>query len=175
MFRGDFHWQTQAWPRIYPALQPVIGNSVTYEQAQVSRPVYFSRYGAEALEKWRAIFEKRNIIFVYGAGSRFTKSPDLFGSCSSSIDIHSMPTNAFDDIPRLIEIITEKSNSDSLVLIALGPAGTILVHKLSQLGLQALDIGHLSASYEYWAHGSLPPEQLPVEHEVIAENQSRHD
>ena len=37
---------------------------------------------------------------------------------------------------------------NSLILIALGPSGTVLAHRLTQLDYQALDIGHITSSYE---------------------------
>lgn len=160
-FRGDSHWQ-HVWPRIYPAIKHLIGNGVIYGQAQISRPIFFARYRKRALDAWKSVWKGRDCCFIYGEGSRFTKSDSLFSTMKSSRDILSKAKNSFDDIDRVLDVISKDVSKDTLILLALGPAATVLVARLARLGYQAIDIGHLSASYEYWAHGAPPPESLPA-------------
>lgn len=82
-----------------------------------------------------------------GRGSNFDLVPELFSNSRSTKLLESVPQNAYADIDRLVNLL-EDDEAD-LVLISLGPAGTVLSHRLSQVGRWAIDIGHISDSYRY--------------------------
>ena len=50
---------------------------------------------------------------------------------------------------------------DYRVLIALGPAATVLAYDLYQAGYQAIDIGHLDIEFEWFLHKSDKRELIP--------------
>ncbi|MFJ2317205.1 GT-D fold domain-containing glycosyltransferase, partial [Glutamicibacter sp. NPDC087661] len=68
--------------------------------------------------------------------------------------------DAFTDLERVVSETLEK-NPD-LAIISLGPAGTVLAKKLSERGIRALDIGHLSSSYLNVVQGQARPEHTPA-------------
>lgn len=96
-----------------------------------------------------------------GKNSRFELSPALFDSISSSVVIESTATDGFEDLPRVLAQL-ENVRCD-MVLIALGPAGTILARKLHEIGVRALDIGHLSDSHANVFLDAVRPEAKPIE------------
>jgi hypothetical protein len=92
-----------------------------------------------------------------------TLLPELFDNLGSISWLESSPKDAFDEIPEIIESIqTKKHTKDSLFLISLGPAGTVLASKISNMGLRAIDIGHISDSYEFHFKDAAWPEKKPI-------------
>lgn len=86
--------------------------------------------------------------------------PSLFGSLAGVKTLQSLPQDAFTDMPRVLEKALE--STAAIILISLGPTGTLLAHKLAREGRQALDIGHLSSSYLNAMEGGAFPEAMPV-------------
>jgi hypothetical protein len=66
----------------------------------------------------------------------------------------------FEDLARLHGEL--ESTSEELYLIALGPAGTVLAAELAAKGKWAIDLGHISDSYENVFKGAVRPELKPV-------------
>ena len=46
---------------------------------------------------WKSIWDGRDLVFVYGAGSRFNCRHDLFDNIRSYKEVLSTPTNAYSD------------------------------------------------------------------------------
>jgi hypothetical protein len=88
--------------------------------------------------------------------------PQLFDGVASFERLDSLPVDAFSDLPRLLNVIPKKTSPDTLVLISLGPAGTVLASELCRVGIRALDIGHISDSYQTVFEGKAWPESKPV-------------
>ncbi|KIP51384.1 hypothetical protein SD72_15775 [Leucobacter komagatae] len=91
-----------------------------------------------------------------------TLSPELFDNVSEVTRIDSVAVDAFSDLPRVLGKIASFRDKDHLFLIALGPAGTILASKLAKLGEQAIDVGHISDSFETVFQGAEWPEKKPL-------------
>ncbi len=125
----------------------------------VSRDLVFRQYPEQALKLWRDIWHGLKVTFVTGEGSRFELEPNLFDNLGSHNLVLSKPVQAFEDLDRLTEVLS-KDDSD-LILIALGPTGTILTSRLAKMGKWALDIGHLPNSYREVFDGGKVPEKLP--------------
>jgi hypothetical protein len=155
----DRYWTnfyTSFWAQLQPAIEPLqtVGDSF------VTRPNFFRRYRRTAVDAWRELWDGCTVTIVTGEGSRFELSPGLFDNIATSRFVHSKPTHAFDDLDRVLEVL-EGDGSD-LVLIALGPAGTILAAELAKRGRWALDVGHVSNSYESALNGGIWPEDMPL-------------
>lgn len=144
------------WDGFREMLGPLnsLGNS------HISRHKVFHSFGDAAVEGWRSVWGGRSITVVTGEGSRFELSPALFDKVRSVDFCYSKPQDAFDDIPRLITAL-QQDNSD-IVLISLGPAGTVLAAELAKCGRWALDIGHISNSYSQVYEGAAAPESIPI-------------
>lgn len=156
---GNAHWSgvfAELWHHIAPSLPrvPHFGDS------HVTRPLYFSFLGRDGVDAWRSVWAGRDAVVLAGRGSRFELIPQLFDTLKSSQLIESLPAHAFDDIDRVVES-TSKTGKD-LALIALGPAGTIIADRLNREGIQAIDIGHIAASYKNVFRGELFPEEQPI-------------
>ena len=54
-----------------------------------------------------------------------------------------------------------QSDKKHLVLIALGPTATVLAYDLSNLGYQAIDIGHTDIQYELFLRNATDMIQIP--------------
>jgi Glycosyltransferase GT-D fold len=152
------HWSTvfaETWHFIAPmlAMQERFGNS------HVTRPMFFQHHGQKAVDAWRSVWEGRDAVVVTGQGSRFDLVPALFDNLGSVMEVSSTPTDAFFDLDRLIGGIEDTGRD--LVLLSLGPAATIAADLLAARGIQALDVGHLSASYKNVLLGTPLPEHLP--------------
>ncbi len=57
--------------------------------------------------------------------------------------------NAFEKYEKIFDE-ARKVDQDVLVLIALGPAATVLSYDLFKAGFRALDVGHLDIEYEWF-------------------------
>ena len=159
----DIHWTT-VWAEIWSQVRPFVGAQAQYGNSHVSRPVFFQTYRNEAVSAWTNLWAGKSALIVTGEGSRFDLIDPLFSCLASSQTIYSKATHAFSDLPRIMDIIGSKDVD--VVLISLGPAGTVLAHQLAQQGQQALDIGHLSASYLHALQGGAFPEAMPYTQKV---------
>lgn len=155
----SLHWE-RVWPRVWPKIRTLLPPDPVFGNADVSRRFCFELHGQKGVLAWRQIWDERDVTLVYGRGSRFTATPELFDGASSIRRIESTSTNAFSDLGRLEGEILE--SDPDLVLIALGPAATVLSKRLCESGVQALDIGHLSASYTEHFSGGPVPEKSPL-------------
>jgi len=162
---GNTVWEAK-WPLLWPPLKLMLDDQVTYGNAMVSRPQFFRHFGESAVKAWRELWEGEDICFITGEGSRFEPVEGLFSNSRSQTEIFSTPVNAYDDLERVIDVVKQTVPRQTLCLIALGPAGTILAAKLSNAGYWALDVGHISNSYSQIFEGKAKPEKLPVARKV---------
>ncbi|WP_427869678.1 GT-D fold domain-containing glycosyltransferase [Leucobacter luti] len=157
----DLHW-SRVWIDIWPEVRPLAKASDRLGNAHVSRPIAFQTLGQKAVDLWREVWTGRHVTIITGQNSRMTLLPELF-DCAESIDqIESLAVNAYSDLDRVVQEVNGRRGQDRLFLIALGPAGTILASRLSSLGEQAVDIGHISDSYETVFKGAAWPEKKPL-------------
>lgn len=152
------HWE-KVWPRVWPKIRTLLREDTIYGNADVSRKFCFQLHGLEGVSAWRQIWENRDVTLVYGRGSRFSAIPELFDCAASIRRIESTPTDAFSDLDRLEAEVLD--SGPDIVLVALGPAATVLARRLHDSGVQTLDIGHLSASYLEHFSGGPTPERTP--------------
>ncbi|MDQ0096136.1 GT-D fold domain-containing glycosyltransferase [Paeniglutamicibacter psychrophenolicus] len=156
---GNAHWSgvfAELWHFIAPALPAVD----SFGDSHVTRPLFFSFHGHEGVDAWRSVWAGREAAVLAGQGSRFELIPQLFDTLAGFETIESLPAHAFADIDRVVEKTLETGKD--LALIALGPAGTIVANRLNVHGIQAIDIGHIAASYRNVFRGELFPEEQPI-------------
>lgn len=130
-----------------------------YGNSLISRQEVFLENSIELVKK---LWEGRDVVFVYGKNGRFHKNSILFDNINSYFSIESIATNAFSELSNLVQqcVTFDKSY---LFLLALGPTATVLSYELTQLGYQALDIGHLPNSFDQFNGKIDSPEKLPFE------------
>ncbi len=108
------------------------------------------------IQLWKKVWDNRSIVFVEGIETRLGIGNDLFSNSQSIERILCPAINAWDKYDRILEEC-KKIDKDKLVLIALGPTATVLAYDLSQLGYQAIDIGHLDIEYEWYLQNATEP------------------
>ncbi len=150
------------WAKFWPLLRPRLNLSQTYGDTSVSREALFGLDPEKGRLAWRALWEGEDVCYVIGRNSRFEPIDLLFGGVKSSRTVYSLPTDAYADIDRTLAEITETVPRETLILLALGPAATILAARLSRLGYWALDIGHIANTYRTVVDGAPRVETTPM-------------
>ncbi|WP_231445202.1 GT-D fold domain-containing glycosyltransferase [Brevibacterium zhoupengii] len=156
-FYREQHW-SEVWSDVWDQFRQLIEHRGVYGNSHVSRPIFFETLGQAGLDAWREVWNGKSVTVVTGRGASFDLVPELFSNATSAAIIESRPENAFSDIDRLLTRLEQ--DSSELILISLGPAGTVLSHRLSSIGRWAIDIGHISDSYRYaFNSGDWPEKQ----------------
>lgn len=156
LFNNPF-W-SNIWANYYPQLRPMFSTSTSYACAHVTRPVYFRVWGGQAVTSWRKVWDGMKAVVVTGREAKFDLIPELFDNLDGAQFVRGPNTNAYAELDEL-EHAARVAEAD-VVLISLGPAGTVLAHRLALRGVLALDIGHISASYKNVFAGASRPEEL---------------
>jgi hypothetical protein len=155
----DLHW-SGVWVDIADETLELFDGLKRVGNAHVTRPIFFEDLGVNGVELWRAVWAGKKVRVITGKGSRFEMIAALFDNVASAEFTHSTATNAFEDLERLNAELA--STTEELYLIALGPAGTVLAAELAEAGKWAIDLGHISDSYENVFKGAVRPELKPI-------------
>jgi Glycosyltransferase GT-D fold len=155
----DLHW-SGVWVDIADETLELFAGIKRVGNAHVTRPIFFEDLGQVGVDLWRAVWAGKKVRVVTGKGSRFELTPALFDNVASVEYSYSTATNGFEDLARMHKELAE--TKDELYLIALGPAGTVLAAQLAAQGKWAIDLGHISDSYENVFKGAVRPELKPV-------------
>lgn len=153
---ADAHW-TGVWVDIWDELARLLPDDQAYGNSHVTRPIFFQMLGAEGVELWRRVWAGHDVCVITGKDSRFRLLPALFDTVASIHLLESVPVDAFVEVDRLVDRAIDQPDN-LLFLVALGPAGTVLTHRLANAGRRAIDIGHISDSYENVFEGGSWPE-----------------
>lgn len=154
----DLHW-SGVWANVWSQLKPLVEPLEQVGNSHVSRPIFFELLGEEGVAAWRSVWAGKSVTVVTGRGSRFEPIPALFDNVKEIAFEHSVPMDAHTDLGRLL-VQLEGSRAD-IHLVALGPAGTVLTSQLASRGQRAIDIGHISDSYQTAFEGGAWPEKKP--------------
>jgi hypothetical protein len=149
------------WAKYWRLVRPLLASTMTYGNISVSREALFRQDAEAGRLAWRAVWDACDVCFVTGKGSRFDVLPALFDNVASQRMIHSLPAQAYDDLPRVLDEIRATVPKSTLVLISLGPAATVLAGRLAREGYWAIDLGHISNAYLTIASGAPRAESLP--------------
>lgn len=112
----------------------------------------------------KRIWNNRNILIVEGKYTRLGVSNDLFENSNIIKRIECPPIDAFERYNKILNIVKRflSNHKNFLILIALGPTATVLSYDLSNLGFQAIDIGHVDLEYEWYLHGAKHRINIPT-------------
>ncbi len=114
-------------------------------------------------EKIKKIWDRREVIIVEGALTRFGAGNSLLDNACSVKRILCPSEGAFGKYQQILDTCCQCKKNDSLLFIlALGPTATVLAYDLAKKGYQAVDIGHFDIEYEWYLRGV-------KEHKVIIE------
>lgn len=108
---------------------------------------------------FRKLWDQKDVIIVEGEQSRLGIGNNLFDNTKS---IKRILCPAIDAFAKYDQILEEVKNHDKskLVLIALGPAATVLAYDLANFGYHAVDIGHIDVEYEWFLNRSMEKEAI---------------
>ncbi|MCI9128042.1 MAG: SP_1767 family glycosyltransferase [Eubacterium sp.] len=120
----------------------------------------------------KSIWLERDVTIVEGDKTRFGVGNDLLVRANSCIRILGPNRNAFTKYDELLKAVCQTDKS-RLVLIALGPAATVMAYDLAKQGYQALDIGHVDIEYEWFLQGVT--EKTPIKGKYVNEVPEGHD
>lgn len=84
-----------------------------------------------------------------GETSRSGVGNDLFDNSKSIKRIIGPSKNAYQDLDWIYDKVMEHS-ANRLVLVMLGPTAKVLVKRLADSGIQAIDLGHFDSEYEWY-------------------------
>jgi glycosyltransferase family protein len=144
----EVNWWLKFWYVRWKDLKQKLSLEHPYGHSMVTRPDFFIMYPEQAVQAWKSIWHNRNTVLITGEGSKLNLEHMLFDNVSALQVIYSKATNAYTDVDRIIAEVQNTAEPNSLILIALGPTGTVLAKLFSDIGYQALDIGHITSSYD---------------------------
>lgn len=147
----------------------LIAGKQTYGDTQCSRPYmdYVDRSHASSIfEKWKQIWQGKDIFIVEGEYTRLGVGSDLFEGAKSLRRLLAPATNAFSQYSRIFQKIREYIPSPTdrdLILISLGPTASVLAYDLANTGegYQAIDIGHIDVEYTWFQMGAATKMPIP--------------
>lgn len=110
----------------------------------------------------KKLWDGRDLVIVEGALTRLGIGNDLFANASSIQRVLCPVTNAFASYEQIKNYVTEHVSREKLVLIALGPAATVLAYDLAECGYWAIDIGNVDKEYEWWLAKATCKQRNPI-------------
>lgn len=109
---------------------------------------------SKRIELLKKLWNNRDIIFVEGKDTKMGIGNDLFENAKSIRRILCPSKDAFSVYDTILNYILNLQHKDNdLYILALGPTATVLSVDLHNIGLQALDLGHLDIEYEWYRQG----------------------
>lgn len=127
-------------------------HSSWYGSTFLSRPYidWVDKSQAQAnIEKLRSLWQDKDLLIVEGETSRSGVGNDLFDNSKSIKRIIGPSKNAYQDLDWIYDKVMEHS-ANRLVLVMLGPTAKVLVKRLADSGIQAIDLGHIDSEYEWY-------------------------
>lgn len=144
----EVNWWLKFWYVRWKDLKQKLSLEHAYGHSMVTRPDFFIMYPEQAVQAWKSIWQNCKVVLITGEGSKLNLEHMLFDNVSARQIIYSKAMNAYADVDRIIAEVQNTAEQNSLILIALGPTGTVLAKRFSDIGYQALDIGHITSSYD---------------------------
>ena len=143
-------------PSVYQILKRHNLTDYRFGDTQMTRPYMDyddDRNARNVYPALKTLWEKRNLLIVEGSATRMGVGNDLFANAESVNRVICPAKNAYATYDLILK--TEKElYQGELVLIALGPAATVLAADLSKAGVWAIDVGHLDIEYEWFRSGT---------------------
>lgn len=156
--KGWWQWgqQDDRQKKVVTKLRETAGANYIFGDALITRP-YMDRKNKAAAKKLfkelKKLWKGCNILIVEGEQTRLGVGNDLFSDTKRIRRILAPAVGAFDCYDQIISAVT-KIAGDDLVLLALGPAATVLASDLASRGIRALDVGHIDIEYEWFLKGA---------------------
>lgn len=150
--QGSFFWK-QFVVFHYRKYIPYLNYNRPYYDACVTRPYIdwlHKDHSSGFFSRLKQLWQGKRILIVEGSMSRLGVGNDLFSGVSAIGRIITLPQQAYTCYDQLLVETRRWAKDYDMVLLALGPTATVLAYDLAQLGLRALDIGHIDIEYEWF-------------------------
>ena len=109
-------------------------------------------------KKLKEIWKNRDVVILESEKAGLGAGNDLLDGAKSISRIIFCPVkNAFNKYDQILSAFDE-INTDTLILVALGPTATVLAYDLCRKGYQAVDIGLIGEEYECFLRKETPLE-----------------
>ena len=157
-------------PGVRQEIIDVLSRDVTYYDAYVTRPYLIyrdKRHAREIFALWKQVFAGRNLLLVEGVHARSGEGNDLFDGCASLSRILTPDAEAFSQYEEILARVQSRAAQDTLILLRLGPAATVMARDLALAGYQAIDIGQLDNEYDWYRLGVTA--RVPIPGKLTAE------
>lgn len=152
---GMWEYCLRSAPRLRRILNPYLHTGTIYAATEVSlaHSTFNDAFDRQAyFDKCRRIWDGQRVVLIHGAGIFDGFTHDLFDNASAVEHIVAPSSDAFEQYDDILNRALE-SPPDSILIAILGPTATVLAHDLHRQGRRALDLGHISKSYEWWKSG----------------------
>ena len=120
----------------------------------------------EYVKNLRRIWDNKDVVIVEGEYSRLGVGNDLFDNMKSIQRIICPSENAFEIYNKILNEIL-KVDKNKIIMLALGPAATVLAYDLYKAGYTAIDIGHVDIEYEWFLRKAT--EKIKIETKYVTE------
>lgn len=151
-FETKLFWKNIVKTYFYKLL-PEFYQDIEYGNASVSRfYIDYRKYegATERINNLKRIWQQKKILLVEGEETKFGVNNDLLDNANEVRRIICPSRNAYCKYQTILNSIKNNYQKGEIVLISLGPTATILSYDLALDGIQAIDIGHLDAEYEWY-------------------------
>lgn len=148
--------------RVVELLRRYSGKKYLFGDALITRPYIDWKTDKKAkriFPKLRHLWENRDILIAEGEQTRLGVGNDLFDNARSVSRVLCPATGAFEHISEIKQAILSCHDA-RLILMALGPTATVLAAEFADMGIQALDLGHIDIEYEWFLRGA--KERIPI-------------
>ena len=131
--------------RIVSLIRQLHPEGYRFGDTQITRPYIAyatAEHGARIFPMLRKLWDGRDILFVEGEKTRLGVGNDLFANARSIKRVLCPATNAFDHYDKIVEAVKSIWQGE-LILLALGPTATVLAADFADMGMRAMDLGHI--------------------------------
>ena len=126
-------------------------------------------------KKLKQIWKNRDVVLLESQEARLGVGNDILDGAKSISRIIFCPVkNAFEKYDEILAAFDEV-NSDTLILLALGPTATVLAYDLCKKGYQTVDFGNISEEYECFLRKETPLELKSMGRNSIMKHASNPD
>ena len=113
-----------------------------------------TQYIDDYFKKIRKIWHNKDIHIIHGEGIFDNFEFDIFDNARSVHHQIAPSKNAFEKYDSILNDAL-KVDKNKLIIAILGPTATILAYDLALNGYQALDLGHIAKSYDWYKKGKI--------------------
>lgn len=140
--------------------------------ASISRPYKdwkLPDHANRVFPKIKQLWQKQDILIVEGEKTCLGVGNDLFDNVNSIKRILCPAVNAFDRYDEILQSVLDLHQNE-LVILALGPAATVLAYDLAVSGIRTLDLGHVDIEYEWYLRKTTSKVAIPGKYTNEAAN-----